>query len=286
MVDSDEQASAVAVAATGSALAAVAQYAVQAHGLGPEVQAAISVLTGAIPAIIQVGYSRRIERRVERAGVGIRAAADSSADPAAIPNTERSQETFASMWVDMMDAIDDAAAAPLGHLAMTYARWDMAPDRFFRSFSRVVRELDERGIPELRTVLAESVRRIDARETTSADAIVVRTSPRDPRGRSLEWKRAGGDNEWGDLAAVSNGLRLLSLMKQHGLASQATSVPAVWGFQPEIALLWHGEAGRALVHLEMSAPSRPSTKQEDPRVYVPESESLGQPPCVVKFADP
>ena len=237
-------------------MATVAQYAASALGISPAAAAAIGIFGGAIPGVIQAGYTKRIERRIGRAAAGIAAAADPNLNPGDIPVNERSEESFVSMWVEMMSAVDDAAAAPLGHLAMTYARWDIAPDRFFRSFGSVVRELDARGLVELRALLAECVRRIDAHEATSADAIVVRTSLRDPRGRSLESRRPGEDGWW-EIAQVENGIRLLSLLKQHDLATQAADVPGPVGFDPEIALLWRGLAGRALTHLDMTPPENP-----------------------------
>jgi hypothetical protein len=158
-------------------------------------------------------------------------------------------ECFLTMFYDMMDAIDDAAAGPLGHLAMTYVQSGKAPDKFFRAFGRTVRELSSTELLALELLIRECVSRMNSGQSATPDSEVVRTDSRDPTGKAL---LAGGvhTGQWSRIQEMDNGLRLLTVMKQHGLAVEPTDVSATFGGNPQAIRIWRDEAERTLRHLE------------------------------------
>jgi hypothetical protein len=238
----------VAVGAAGNAAGTFVGGTAVAFGLSPEVSAALSVFAGAIPSLIRAGFQSRAQRRCAIAAAAM--AREAAAAPAVnMPETPASQEVFLSMFYDLMDAVDDAAAGPLGHLASSYARLELPPDPFFRAFGRVVRELDGVELSDLRTLLSDCVLKVNEGKSAFADSSVVRTNYRDPVGHTIEsWK--GSSDGWVPAVEVQNGVRLLLLMKQHGLAAEPTDVPGIIGGEPVMARIWRGIAGRALMHLD------------------------------------
>jgi hypothetical protein len=241
----DEKGTYIVVGVLGAAAAAVAQTAGVDVGLGVAAATGLSVFAGSIPAIIRHGFTRRDERRCQLAQLGIaKAAADSAVDPAQLQDSEATQETFVSMFHDLMDAVDDAVAPSLGHIAMSYAQENKRPDRVFRAFGRVVRELDADELRSLRAVFEK----VASSPSPSEDTVPVRTAPVDPEGVTLQVKQGGAD-EWKELLSLRRGVRLLLLLKQYGLAHEATNDPGTWGNNPVTALVPKRNAARALRHI-------------------------------------
>jgi hypothetical protein len=250
---SEDQSADIATTAVGSAASAVTQAAATALSLSPELGVALSIFAGTIPALIRNGFARRAERRCALAAHGMEVAAtQQNATVEEVSSAGANPDVFLSMFYDLIDSVDEAAAQPLGHLAMTYAHLGLAPDRFFRAFGRVVRELDSTELLDLTKLLDVCTKRIDSHEAPFADSDLVRTNFRDPIGHSLEAR--GRDDEWHALLEVSSGVRLLLLMKQHGLAAEPTDVPGVVGGDPVRARIWRGFGGRALTHLRLEKP--------------------------------
>ena len=241
----DEKGTGIILGAVGAAVASVAQAAGIYAGLDVATVAGLGVFAGQIPAMIHLGSARRAERRCKLAQQGIeKAAASSTVDPAQLANSETTQEAFVSMFLDLMDAVDDAVAPSLGHIAMSYAQDNKTPDAFFRAFGRVIRELDADELRSLHTLFEK----VASSPSPYEDTVPVRTAPGDPEGVTLQVKQGGAD-EWKELLSLRRGVRLLLLLKQHGLANEATNVPPIVGFNLVAALIPKKTAARAMRHI-------------------------------------
>jgi hypothetical protein len=238
------------IAAAGAVATVAAAITFKDLGASESAALVLSSFAGQIPALIRVGSLERAERRSRLAAKGMAAA---FGDTKNLPETPGAQDVYVAMFHDLMDAVDDGAAAPLGNMAAEYARLGLRPDQFFRAFGRVVRELGAEEIRDLERLLDDTVTRIDSHRAAFADSSVVRASFRDPVGHQLEVK-GPGDDAWSPALEVTQGTRLLSLMKQSGLALEPTNLPGAVGFQPMMALIRHGFASRALGHLRAVAP--------------------------------
>jgi hypothetical protein len=161
-----------------------------------------------------------------------------------LPNSEATQETFVSMFHDLMGAVDDAVAPSLGHIAMCYAQDNKMPDAFFRGFGRVVRELDADELRSLRAIFDK----VASSPSPYEDTVPVRTAPGDPEGVTLQVRQGGRRRVEG--AAFSSTWRTApALLKQYGLAHEATNDPGTWDFNPVTALVPKQNAARALRHI-------------------------------------
>jgi hypothetical protein len=139
----DSEAKGVVLGALGDAAGQVAGGVGAALGLNPVANVALTIFAGAIPAFIEVGYKRRVERRMTAANRAIcRVAEEYDVDLSNLQDSEAASECFATMFANLMNSLDDAAAGPLGHLAMSYAREDKKPDRFFKGLGATLRDLD------------------------------------------------------------------------------------------------------------------------------------------------
>lgn len=245
MTTADDEKRNLLVASAGAIATVAAAMGFKALGAPESATLVLSSFAGQIPALIRVGSLERAERRSALAAKGMAAAIGESEK---LPETPAAQEVYVAMFHDLMDAVDDRAAAPLGHMAAEYARLELQPDQFFRAFGRVVRELGPEEMRDLESLLDDSVTRIGAHRSAFADSSLVRASFRDPEGRQLEI-RGPGDDDWATTLQVSQGTRLLSLMKQYGLALEPTNVPNAWDFQAMMALIRRGYAEKALRHL-------------------------------------
>lgn len=254
--DSDSKAHDIVVGALGAATGAIATVVAAQTGLGIAAVTGLGVFAGSIPQIIQHGWSRRAQRRCELAQRGIeKAVLDSGSDPAKLPNTDATQETFVAMFYELMDAVDDAVAPSLGHIAMTYANEQKPPDFFFRAFGRVVRELDAVELRYLRDLLRNTLAR------PNSGSFLLRSVPGDAEGLAIQLETKslerspnviarGTDNEgWTEILKLRRGVRLLTLLIQHGLALEDVAGPGVWGANPVVIVLSAENARRALSHI-------------------------------------
>jgi hypothetical protein len=159
------------------------------------------------------------------------------------------------MFYELMDAVDDAVAPSLGHIAMTYANEQKRPDFFFRAFGRVVRELDAVELRYLRDLLRNTLAQ------PNSGSFLLRCVPGDPEGLAIQVENEGAhpsgnaiargmdSDGWTEVVKLRRGVRLLTLLTQHGLALEDVAGPAVWGANPVVIVLSAENARRALSHI-------------------------------------
>lgn len=149
------------VGAAGAAVAAglVAREAPGAAGV------VLSGVVGAALAEVQkVLKSRRDDRRQQWTlsilqglnGETLDQAAQKLSEMAIDPNV---QEALIQCASELDQALDDAVVAPLGVLTSFYIRTSRKPDRFFRGFSRLLRELDAQELEMLRWIAQNATER-------------------------------------------------------------------------------------------------------------------------------
>ncbi len=250
MSDSRTTAQSTADSAIGAALTITASAAALTVGAGPEAAAGVAVFAGAIPGIIRTGYQSRAERRCALAQQKISAvAAEYDIDLRDLDNAPETTEAFLTMFHDLMDAIDDAASGPLGHITMTYVAQEMPADEFFRAFGRTVRELSARELYALESLLRDCVCRLNSGRSSFVDSENIMTKYGDITGSVLLIGGAS-NGQWEPAASTDNGLRILALMKQYGLAVEPTDFSGTIGANPMAVRIWKDTATRALCHLE------------------------------------
>lgn len=145
------------------------------------------------------------------------------------------RETVLESVRRLLEAVDDAAAAPLGSLAAEYVKSRTAPDWFFRGLARMLAELSRAELQEL-SALARDIAEMSAdgatveRQGDVDGGEVLRFTPHlaPPRDEVEEFSDQGATATAADVdseayTCPASLLRLCWLLKMNGLAKEGTS---------------------------------------------------------------